>query len=331
MRGGRRGLGSQSRLVGEVLPEAEPTHATNSAARARARRRGDAPPFDNGFERPKAADLAADRARAQAAIAAARLAEAEKQQGNVRAAIAGARLLAKSRQGRPKTPDTRPTTPHTPETGQRAVDGTNESAQAPDDADAAKVDGGGGRRPSFGSQSQSSRGSTAQARADGGPSMDPAVLQPKLEKIWFDLRMPMVSKLQFLQKYASVQHAPLLPKAVEVWGVAADAYQRRAKLGAVLERLTCGELFAATDFVALVSKALGPDDPPPPDVLKNPSAIINTPTGDYGAIGRAAADVWLADCIGLYTTRCLDVADRADRELGDQLPDLKTFTPNPAK
>jgi len=31
--------------------------------------------------------------------------------------------------------------------------------------------------------------------------------------------------------------------------------------------------------------------------------------------------------VELYTARCLESADAADRELGDALPDLKTFLP----
>ena len=292
-------LGSRSRLVGERREAPEPEFVTHAAARERARRRGDAPPFFNSFERPREEALALDRERAAAAAAAAKLAESERD----RAALA-LRAAQQQAKARPKTPEAREAA--------AAPAHAEGAAGAPGDDDAASRR----RRPSFGS-----------ASTKASSVADPALLQPRLEKIWFDLRLPMVQKLQFLQKYASVQHAPLLPRAVEIWGVAADVYVKRAKLIGLRDRLGDGELFAAADFVALAGKALAPGDPPRPEVLDDANGIINTPTGDYGAVGRAAADAWLAACVELYTSRCLESADAADRELGDALPDLKTFLP----
>ena len=124
-------------------------------------------------------------------------------------------------------------------------------------------------------------------------------------------------------------HAPLLPRAVAIWGAAADAYTRYARLLAIRQRLDAGELFGAADFAKLVAKSLRDGDPPAPPDLDTATGIINAPTGDYGAVGRAAADDWLASCIAKYAAACKAAGDAADKELGDQLPDLRSFAPPP--
>ena len=95
-------------------------------------------------------------------------------------------------------------------------------------------------------------------------------------------------------------------------------------------RLDAGELFGASDFAKLVARALTDGDPPPPpEIGADDAGIINAPTGDYGAVGRTAADAWLAACIARYAAACKAAAETAETELGDALPDLRSFAPSP--
>ena len=162
----------------------------------------------------------------------------------------------------------------------------------------------------------------AEARRASVSGSAAAALQPRLEKVWFALKLPTIQKLQFLQKYASVQHAPRLPRAADLWEAAADLYPRLARLRKAQARLATGELFAPVDLVALVSAPLLRGDPEPPEALA-------TAEGADAAAGaaRIAGDVWLAACVDLYASRCRDAAAAASSELGDELPAPDVFAP----
>ena len=73
--------------------------------------------------------------------------------------------------------------------------------------------------------------------------------------------MSMVQKLTFLQKYASEEYAPMLPKAVLIWETAAFAMTRRAKLRVLEMRLQGGERFSGPYLVGLVRKICDPESP----------------------------------------------------------------------
>jgi hypothetical protein len=137
----------------------------------------------------------------------------------------------------------------------------------------------------------------------------------------------MATRLAFLQKYASVEHAPRLEQAVGLWERAAEAYPRLAKLRRVEARLATGELFQAQDFVSLLRGILVKGDPAPPDVLAEPPVV----DADAAAEGcdRGAAAAWLAECVETYVGRCEAAADEAEAVLGDAMPSHIDFAPPP--
>ena len=156
---------------------------------------------------------------------------------------------------------------------------------------------------------------------------DDPQLKRRLERVWLLLKLPMATRLAFLQKYASVEHAPRLEQAVGLWERAAEAYPRLAKLRRVEARLATGELFQAQDFVRLLRGILVKGDPAPPDVLAEPPVV----DADAAAEGcdRGAAAAWLAECVETYVGRCEAAADEAEAVLGDAMPSHIDFAPPP--
>ena len=156
---------------------------------------------------------------------------------------------------------------------------------------------------------------------------DDPQLKRRLERVWLLLKLPMATRLAFLQKYASVEHAPRLEQAVGLWERAAEAYPRLAKLRRVEARLATGELFQAQDFVSLLRGILVKGDPAPPDVLAEPPVV----DADAAAEGcdRGAAAAWLAECVETYVGRCEAAADEAEAVLGDKMPSHIDFAPPP--
>ena len=156
---------------------------------------------------------------------------------------------------------------------------------------------------------------------------DAPQLKRRLERVWLLLKLPMATRLAFLQKYASVEHAPRLEQAVGLWERAAEAYPRLAKLRRVEARLATGELFQAQDFVSLLRGILVKGDPAPPDVLAEPPVV----DADAAAEGcdRGAAAAWLAECVETYGGRCEAAADEAEAVLGDTMPSHIDFAPPP--
>ena len=106
---------------------------------------------------------------------------------------------------------------------------------------------------------------------------DDPQLKRRLERVWLLLKLPMATRLAFLQKYASVEHAPRLEQAVGLWERAAEAYPRLAKLRRVEARLATGELFQAQDFVRLLRGILVKGDPAPPASSRNRRSSTPTP------------------------------------------------------
>lgn len=161
-------------------------------------------------------------------------------------------------------------------------------------------------------------------RSHGG---DDHHLKRRMERVWLHLKVSTLQRLQFLAKYASVEHAPLLEQAVGLWERAASAYLRLARLRRVEARLATGELFQASDFVALVAGILGAGDPAPPPELAAPP----DQDADAAAAGcdRSAAADWLAACLETYVARCSAAASEAAAVLGDTLPSCDEFAPPP--
>ncbi|KAJ1445755.1 hypothetical protein M885DRAFT_548918 [Pelagophyceae sp. CCMP2097] len=195
-------------------------------------------------------------------------------------------------------------------------------SEAPADSEAAPV----GSAPRSRSRPATRPITTQHADADG--------LQHRLEKLWFDLQVPMQQKLAFLQKYASVQHAPLLLRAVAVWEAAAHVVVRRARLRRLGVRLRAGETFSGPDFVGLVSDVVSPDALPvsPPADLGRPGTIV-TAKGAYDALDGVppeavvapASDApedasWLGAVIAHYGAKCAECALIAREELDDAIP-----------
>lgn len=74
-------------------------------------------------------------------------------------------------------------------------------------------------------------------------------LQPRLERLWFELQMPMTQKLDFLQKYATVQYAPMLLQAVELWERAAVLFPLFEKVAEILENLRKGQPVSSEELI----------------------------------------------------------------------------------
>lgn len=169
--------------------------------------------------------------------------------------------------------------------------------------------------------------------AVGPPILDEQSMQERLAKSWFDLHLTTAQKLAFLQKYASLEDAPLLPKAVKIWEDAAELFAKRTRILVLRERVQGGEAFGATEFVQWIDDAVGRDDagPVPPDLVEKdtqqprPSSLPRKSTRVVAPafVDSERADAWLASLVHQFDADLAHVAKLAMEQLGDRLPDLR--------
>ena len=86
------------------------------------------------------------------------------------------------------------------------------------------------RRKSRASLLKKKKRSTAEDGAGGSAIKDAQQLQVRIEQSWVKLEMPMIKKLQFLQKYSDSKYSTLLPRAVVLFEKAALAVPLREVL-----------------------------------------------------------------------------------------------------
>lgn len=152
-----------------------------------------------------------------------------------------------------------------------------------------------------------------------------ALLKSRLEKTWFQLHLTTAQKVAFLRKYASLQRAPLLETAAEIWEQASDIFTRWKKLLYLRGRLQAGEMFTESELMATLENArlfCG--------IL--PRDLLNATNGEEeGLLDPGLVDGWLSAKVEPILHETYDtLLRRALRELGDRLPELsRRSTPTP--
>jgi len=150
-------------------------------------------------------------------------------------------------------------------------------------------------------------------RSRDGDGDQLASLQPRLNLVWFSLSVPMLTKLDFLQKYASVEYAPLLQEALLVWetcGLLIPLRERTLELikrvTRTKERLELRELFTgAQQKVLMANNCWVPPDGGLEDEDNEPD--------------REATDAWLGSVLRLLTDKCSDALALAESKFGDHI------------
>lgn len=177
-------------------------------------------------------------------------------------------------------------------------------------------------------------------------------LRQRLDRLWRDLDLTTVEKLSFLQKYATMEDAPLLPRAVDLWEMAAIAYRQRTKLLVLRDRVTTKtEVFTIPAFLGLVRSALengvgavvdldalfgdadsaasslfGDDDASAPSSIGGGGGSANPAPPDDGGdllLDAGRAEKWIDDLLTKYDARLLEVSEWALTELGDIIPERR--------
>ena len=123
----------------------------------------------------------------------------------------------------------------------------------------------------------------------------------------------MLTKLDFLQKYASVEYAPLLQEALLVWetcGLLIPLRERTLELikrvTRTKERLELRELFTgAQQKVLMANNCWVPPDGGLEDEDNEPD--------------REATDAWLGSVLRLLTDKCSDALALAESKFGDHI------------
>lgn len=149
-------------------------------------------------------------------------------------------------------------------------------------------------------------------------------LQPRLEKIWFDLDFNTSQKLGFLQKYASVERAHVLPRAIRIWEDAAVVFSRRMRLLEIQERLQACDLFGVDEFLAQVKSVTGKKDLEPPDSLEDEGKVYVIAIGhNQNVVNSERALSWISGFIGQCDIELANLSRLAMNELDDKLPELQ--------
>ena len=188
-----------------------------------------------------------------------------------------------------------------------------------------------GRGPAAGSRGGAAPGlarvdAVANAVAAGDRGDDPQ-LKRRLERVWLLLKLPMATRLAFLQKYASVEHAPRLEQAVGLWERAA------ARPPAPREAAARGGAPGggrALPGPGLCGASAGHPREGRPGAARRPRGTAGRRRRRRGGglrLGAAAA--WLAECVETYVGRCEAAADEAEAVLGDAMPSHIDFAPPP--
>lgn len=162
---------------------------------------------------------------------------------------------------------------------------------------------------------------------DRKPRDEADSLQPRMNDVWITLACPMTAKLDFLQKYASIESAPLLQDALCVWEQAAKLIPLRERTLSLMNRVknkeifTFEELYTDQQYTDLEATGCWVDmDPiifasPPED---SHEVEVDTPV-ELKADRREALEAWLRKTCARLTGECLKVVEQASKEFGDHI------------
>lgn len=162
---------------------------------------------------------------------------------------------------------------------------------------------------------RSSRGAHTSSLAD---------LRPRLEKIWFDLNFNTAQKLAFLQKYASLERAHLLPRAIKIWEEVAIVFSRRMRVLEIQERLRARDALGVDEFLAQVQNATGQKNLELPAWLEDEDKVYVVAIGhNQNVVNCERALSWLMEFITQCDIELANLSRLAMNELDDRLPELR--------